>query len=131
MLSLNPELAPTEMVFEQAMMIERLPDPQRDQYAARLQESKVVLIRSLISDQLRYINIAKDWFTISDLAEIRRRKIGAGRIGGKPPACCWQSAFCVKPVEKHCSAAWMCRSPTISARMSCTLSWQSTTLPLE
>lgn len=83
MLSLNPELAPTEMVFEQAMMIERLPDPQRDQYAARLQESKVVLIRSLISDQLRYINIAKDWFTISDLAEIRRRKIGAGRIGGK------------------------------------------------
>jgi hypothetical protein len=83
MLSLNPELAPTEMVFEQAMTIERLPAEQKDKYAARLQESIVVLIRSLISDQLRYINIAKDWFTISDLAEIRRRKIGSGRIGGK------------------------------------------------
>jgi hypothetical protein len=48
-----------------------------------LRELKVVLIRNLISDQLPYINIAKEWFTISDLAEIRRRKIGLGRIGGK------------------------------------------------
>lgn len=83
MLSMNPELAPLELVFEQAMMLERLPDSERGRYAARLQELKVVLIRALISDQLRYINIAKEWYTISDLAEIRRRKIGAGRIGGK------------------------------------------------
>jgi hypothetical protein len=81
--SMNPELAPLELVFEQAMMIERLPVKERARYEARLQEYKVVLIRSLISDQLRYINIAKEWFTIDDLAEIRRRKIGAGRIGGK------------------------------------------------
>lgn len=83
MLSLNPELAPMELVFEQAMTIDRMPYEQRGQFEARLQESKVVLIRSLISDSLRYINIAKQWFTIADLAEIRRRKIGAGRIGGK------------------------------------------------
>lgn len=82
-ISINPELAPQELVFEHAMTIERLPPEQRSQFEARLQESKVVLIRSLISDQLRYINIAKEWFTISDLAEIRRRKIGSGRIGGK------------------------------------------------
>ncbi len=43
----------------------------------------MVLIRTMISDQLRYINIAKEWFTLHDLSEIRRRKIGAGRIGGK------------------------------------------------
>jgi len=83
MLSINPELAPQEMVFEQAMMIENMPASERARYEPRLRESKVVLIRTLISDQLRYINIAKDWFTISDLAEIRRRKIGSGRIGGK------------------------------------------------
>ncbi|HWQ47264.1 MAG TPA: PEP/pyruvate-binding domain-containing protein, partial [Longilinea sp.] len=82
-LSINPELAPLELVFEQAMTIERMPEEERARYDARLQESKVVLIRSLISDQLRYINIARDVFTISDLAEIRQRKIGAGRIGGK------------------------------------------------
>jgi len=83
MLSINPELAPQEMVFEQAMMIENMPQAERARYEPRLRESKVVLIRTLVSDQLRYINIAKDWFTISDLAEIRRRKIGAGKIGGK------------------------------------------------
>jgi hypothetical protein len=83
MLAINPELAPQELVFEQAMTIERLPEQDRLVLEARLQESKVVLIRSMISDQLRYINIAKEWFTLADLAEIRRRKIGAGRIGGK------------------------------------------------
>jgi hypothetical protein len=83
MLSINPETAPQDMVFEQAMTIERMPSSERTRFEARLRELKVVLIRSMISDQLRYINIAKEWFTISDLANIRRRKIGAGRIGGK------------------------------------------------
>jgi hypothetical protein len=81
--SLNPELAPAEVVFEHAMTIERMTAQERSRYEARLQESKVVLIRSMISDQLRYINIAKEWFNLADLAEIRRRKIGTGRIGGK------------------------------------------------
>ena len=83
MLSLNPETAPLDLVFEQAMTIERLAPEERANYDARLQETKVVLIRSLITDQLRYINVAKRWFTISDLQQIRRHKIGPGRIGGK------------------------------------------------
>ncbi len=83
MLSLNPETAPLDLVFEQAMTIEHLPPAERANYEARLQETKVVLIRSLISDQLRYINVAKRWFTIDDLQQIRRHKIGPGRIGGK------------------------------------------------
>ncbi len=82
-LAINPELAPLDLVFEQALTIENMPERSRAKQIARLEESKVVLIRNLISDQLRYINIAKEWLTISDLAEIRRRKIGAGRIGGK------------------------------------------------
>jgi hypothetical protein len=82
-LAMNPELAPLEMVFEQAFSIESLPPAERASMEARLKESKVVLIRTLISDQLRYINVAKEWFTVSDLAEIRRRKLGTGRIGGK------------------------------------------------
>jgi hypothetical protein len=82
-LSMNPELAPLEMVFEQALYIENLPPAERAPLEARLKESKVVLIRTMISDQLRYINVAKEWFTINDLMEIRRRKLGTGRIGGK------------------------------------------------
>jgi len=82
-LSFNPELAPQNMLFEQAMMIEKMSPRDRAQHEARLQEIKVVLIRTLISDQLGYLKIAKDWFTISDLEEIRGRKIGQGKIGGK------------------------------------------------
>jgi len=83
LIGMNVELAPLDLVFEQAAAIERLTEDEREPYAARLEEIKVVLIRSMISDQLRYINVAKEWFTISDLTDIRVRKIGTGRIGGK------------------------------------------------
>jgi hypothetical protein len=83
LVSFNPELAPQTMLFEQAQAIEKLPPERRAQADARLQEIKVVLIRTLISDQLAYLKIAKEWFTIADLVEIRNRKIGQGKIGGK------------------------------------------------
>jgi len=83
LVSFNPELAPQSMLFEQAKAIEKLPPEERSQAEARLHEIKVVLIRTLISDQLAYLNIAKDWFTISDLDTIRERKVGGGKIGGK------------------------------------------------
>ena len=83
MVSFNPELAPQAMLFEQGIAIENLPPDERKGVDARLREIKVVLIRTLISDQLAYVNIAKEWFTINDLREIRNRKIGGGKIGGK------------------------------------------------
>ena len=82
-ITFNPELAPQDMLFEQALAIEKMPPAERQLAEARLREIKVVLIRTLISDHLAYVNIARDWFTISDLAEIKRRKIGEGKIGGK------------------------------------------------
>ena len=83
LVSFNPELAPQDMLFEQAVAIEKMPLDDRRQAEARLQEIKVVLIRTMISDQLSYIKIAKEWFTVSDLYEIRKRKIGQGKVGGK------------------------------------------------
>lgn len=82
-ISFNPELAPQDMLFERAMAIERLPLEDQPAYKHRYHELIVVMIRRMISDQLAYINIAKTWFTASDLFEIRRRKIGHGKIGGK------------------------------------------------
>jgi hypothetical protein len=79
----NPELAPQEMLFEQAETIESMPPEERKKYEARLKELKVVLIRTMISDQLKYIKIARKWFTVGDLKEIRARKIGGGKVGGK------------------------------------------------
>jgi hypothetical protein len=83
LVSFNPELAPQSMLFEQALAIEKMLPEERLRAEARLREIKVVLIRTLISDQLGYVNIAKDWFKISDLREIRKRKFGQGKIGGK------------------------------------------------
>jgi hypothetical protein len=83
MVSFNAELAPQSMLFEQAMAIENLPADERIIAEPHLREIKVVLIRTLISDQLAYVNIAKDWFTIRDLREIYQHKIGSGKIGGK------------------------------------------------
>jgi hypothetical protein len=83
MITFNPELAPQDMLFEQAEMIERMPGGKRKHLDARLQEIKVVLIRTIISDQLAYLKIARRWFTVADLKKIRQHKIGYGKIGGK------------------------------------------------
>jgi hypothetical protein len=79
----NPELAPQDMLFEQAEMIAHMPEEERDKYRPRLQEIKVVLIRTMVSDHLKYIKIARQWFKVTDLVEIRNRKIGGGKVGGK------------------------------------------------
>lgn len=79
----NPELAPQDMLFEQAEVIANMPEKERAQYRPRLQEIKVVLIRTMVSDHLKYIKIARNWFKVADLVEIRNRKIGGGKIGGK------------------------------------------------
>jgi hypothetical protein len=82
-ITFNPELAPQDMLFQQAEDIESMPAAKRKKYAARLQEIKAVLIRTMISDQLAYLNIARKWFTVEDLKDIYHRKIGYGKIGGK------------------------------------------------
>jgi hypothetical protein len=79
----DPELAPENLLFERARAIENLPDHERAPLEHHLREIKVVLIRRMISDQLAYIHIAKEWFTIADLATIYNHKIGYGKIGGK------------------------------------------------
>jgi Pyruvate phosphate dikinase, AMP/ATP-binding domain len=79
----DPELMPVGRLIEHAQSIENIPPQERGALEHHLTELKVILIRRIISDQLEYINIAKKWFKIRDLAEIHRRKIGLGRIGGK------------------------------------------------
>ena len=81
--ALDLELAPEPVLFEQARAIEKRPASERLTLEPRLRELKVILIRRLISDQLAYIRIAKDWLTIADLEEVYRRRIGNGKIGGK------------------------------------------------
>jgi len=82
-LPFNPEIAPWDMLFAQGEEFESYPPEKRAKVQHHLQEIIVVLIKSMISDQLSFVGIAKEWFTIADLKEIRRRRIGRGKIGGK------------------------------------------------
>jgi hypothetical protein len=82
-LTFNPELAPWDLLFAQGQAYEALPPGQRAQVQHHLREIIVVLLKGMLSDQLEFIGIAKELFTIQDLVEIRRRCIGRGKIGGK------------------------------------------------
>ncbi len=82
-LTFNPELAPWDVLFAKAEEYEAYPSEERASVKHHLQEIIVVLIKGMISDQLAFVGIAKNFFNISDLKEIRRRRIGRGKIGGK------------------------------------------------
>ena len=82
-LTFNPELAPWDLLFAQGEEYEGLPPEKRAKVQHHLQEIIVVLIKGMISDQLAFVGVAKELFTIQDLENIRRRRIGRGKIGGK------------------------------------------------
>ena len=82
-LPFNPELAPLEMVLRQAEKYEALPEKERAAVDHHLQELCVVLLKSLVSDQLSFIHIARRWFDAADFNMILARRIGTGKIGGK------------------------------------------------
>jgi hypothetical protein len=79
----NPELAPLELVLRQAEMYEALTGSERAAVDHHMQELIVVLLKSLISDQLAFIHIAKRWFKSADFRTILAHRIGTGKIGGK------------------------------------------------
>jgi hypothetical protein len=82
-LTFHPELAPWDILFAQGEAYEMLSEEERIPIEHHLKEIKVVLIKAMISDHLEYIGIAKDWIDIADLQNIRSRRFGRGKIGGK------------------------------------------------
>jgi hypothetical protein len=82
-LHFNPELAPLDMLLNKAQQYELLPQDDRAQIQHHIEEIIVVLVRTMISDQLNFVRIAKNFFTADDFRAIRSRRIGSGKIGGK------------------------------------------------
>ena len=82
-LTVNPELAPWALLFTTGEQYEKLPPEERKKVAHHLRESIVVLTKGMLSDQLDYVGIAREIFSIKDLKEIRARRVGRGKIGGK------------------------------------------------
>lgn len=79
----NIQHATIETIIEQALTIEHLPITERKQYEPQLMAAKVTLIRRMLSNRIPYISIAKEYFSIYDLLEINRHRIGRGLIGSK------------------------------------------------
>ncbi len=82
-LSFNPELAPQSMLLAQAREYASLPLDQRQEIRHHLREITVVLTKSIISDQMAFISLAKKFFDADDFQTIAQRRIGRGKIGGK------------------------------------------------
>lgn len=82
-LSFNPELAPQSILLAQARKYTSLPPEQRNEVQHHLKEITVVLTKSMISDQMGFIHLAKAFFDASDFETIAERRIGQGKIGGK------------------------------------------------
>jgi len=82
-LTFNPELASWDLLFSQGQEYEALTPEKRAAVQHHLREIVVVLIKGMLSDQLEFVGVAKELFTIRDLIDIRRRCIGRGKIGGK------------------------------------------------
>ena len=82
-ITFNPEVAPFGTLMEYAAMYAQMPAEEREKHRAHIQEIKAALIRRIISDQLAYVSIARQWLELEDLLYIANRKIGPGKIGGK------------------------------------------------
>lgn len=82
-LTFNPELAPWAILLSKAKDYENLPPEERKTYEHHLREIQVVITKGLISDQLRFVGVSREYFTMDDLRHILDHRVGRGKIGGK------------------------------------------------
>jgi len=83
LLSFNPEVAPWQVLFERGIAYESAPPETRKAVEHHLREIRVVLLKTMISDDLSFVRVARKYFTVADLKNIYSRRIGRGKIGGK------------------------------------------------
>lgn len=110
-LSFNPELAPWAMLFAMGERYENLPKEERQKVHHHLQEMVVVLSKGMLSDQLDFVRLSREHLTIAALKQIRNRRIGRGKIGGK--AAGMMMAWKIVQQEQHESGNRLCQWITI------------------
>ncbi len=82
-LAFNPELAPWYLLLEQGIEYANYPPELYESVKHQLRQIVVVLLKSLVSDQMAFIRIAREFINIFTLQSIKEQKIGVGKIGGK------------------------------------------------
>ncbi len=82
-LPFNPELAPQNVLLAQAKRYANLTPEEQSEVHHHLREVIVVLTKSMISDQMGFVRLAKQFLDPADFETINNRRIGRGKIGGK------------------------------------------------
>jgi len=82
-LPFNPELAPSNVLVAQAREYSGLAPEERRRVSHHLREITVVLVKSMISDQIGFVRLAKEFLDVDDFESIGSHRIGEGKIGGK------------------------------------------------
>jgi hypothetical protein len=82
-LPFNPELAPSNVLVAQAREYTDLSPAEQKRVSHHLREITVVLVKSMISDQIGFVRLAKEFLDVDDFERIGDRRIGEGKIGGK------------------------------------------------
>jgi hypothetical protein len=76
-------MAPWALLFNRAQEYAEYPLDERYKIRHHEKEILVVIIKTLISDHLKFVGIAREYFAILDLQKIINNRIGRGKIGGK------------------------------------------------
>ena len=75
--------------------------PQRPGPVSTLKSLRVSLIQRFLTEQLDFINVAKEVVRITDFHDLLDRMIMTegchGKLGARPPACCWPTGSCEQP----------------------------------
>ncbi len=79
----NAEMAPLEVLFSRGAQLEHEVQTSPGHVEHHLQEVISVLTRSMLSDRLGFVGLARRYLKVVDLKEIARRRIGPGKVGGK------------------------------------------------
>lgn len=82
-LPFNPELAPQNVLLAQAKRYANLAPKKQTEVHHHLREIIVVLTKSMISDQMGFVRLAKQYLDPKDFETINNQRIGRGKIGGK------------------------------------------------
>jgi hypothetical protein len=82
-LSFNPEQAPLSQLLATGQEYESYLPIKKAQVQHHLQQIVAVLVKGILSEQLDFVSLARELFTVADLKWIHDRCIGQGQVGGK------------------------------------------------
>jgi hypothetical protein len=99
----NPELTPVEILLGQLKQWEDLSVEDGSRTRKEIEDVTAVLVKTLISEQPGFVQLARSWLTKEDFQYLQSRRVGEGKIGGKAGGLllAWRILRTMLPGEIH------------------------------